>query len=476
MSTLNNFVYVQKSGITAPASATGSQIFNPRGTDYIQDGQIVVTDTNGHVYNAGSYNSSTNPYGLNSHPNPPKKFNIRCRQGDTVYHSADIPVDKVETYLGLAYRPALEQLTYIGYNGTNGTLTSVLEPDVTYKLTLWREDNDAYQAVDRPESALWKAPSTFGSTGTAATDQRDLGIELLDQLYKIFTKGVTGYRVFQPALKFELITDNAGTGSVTAAVYNESEYIVVTSASGLTLNQVIKVGNGLYKIVGISGTTIKLHIPYQGDDASAAAIKTFTFADSFKYGIKITGKVLTPEPSLWPYRKVLFKVSYNEYINGDIRDYGITSVAFETKGVTTTTTNVVAANTAISDIKAYRGVGTAGEVRWLEWDYMGAWSNEKGYLLSVDRERYRSFVSDLNGKTCTYSLLTLGWKNPFTNNPTANVNDSGSIMIAIPVSYNTSSAAITETVATATTYGFIPTLDKLLTSYKAAQTSAITTY
>ena len=232
--------------------------------------------------------------------------------------------------------------------------------------------------------------------------------------------------------------------------------------------------------------TGNLQVPYQGTSATIASGTSATTAfvytlasganvNTDNWGLQITGVAKTYKTGLFHYEKTRFQVQASSDITGPIRSYAVASVAINTKGLTTVGAGVTAAGVLIPNITAYEGVGRYEQATDMEWEFAGEHDTEKQYRISVDRQYNRQLVATTNGTNCTYSVVNIEWRSQFRENPVSVINDSANLVIFVPVTYSTTLATMTETKATAATYGFVTTLDAMLTPL-AAQSTALKVY
>jgi len=480
-------VFVQRSTMTAPDGTANSQIWDATTTaTYIEDGAIVVTNELGLVLNASDTADT---------------IVIRARQDGSVYKSVSIPVADVTNYKVSTYRPALEQSTFVGYNGTDSTFTSTLTSTGTYQVSIWRNDDPFYMGVDRPKTASYVQGSNsqlalgLSSTGVS---QAEIVMALQDIIYKSFVKTITGYSHVDIPIKIEVISD-CGAGSKTAlnttiAVTNESTYFVLGGAADASMvaGVILSIAGKLYVVKDYDSTahTGNLMCPYQGTTATVysgtSATTCFTYVgtvanyNTAKFGLQITGLSKIFATNLWLYRKTRFDVQTNTNVTGQVRTYAVGNIGIDKKGLTTTTTTYVKAGTIIPDFGAFEGVGTYERVSEIEHENLGFHGVEKQYRESIATEKlHRQLVSDLNGSSCVYSILNMEIRKQYKDNPINVINDSNNVIIAIPVTYTdngSSAVSLAETKATATGYGYVTVLDAILPSTLADQATAVTTY
>ena len=514
-------VYVQAAGTAALSGAR--QIFNPFATDggaagnYVQNGEVFITGVGGHVLSYTTYNATSNPGGI-SGTNPHDTFRIAWRQDDAIFQSAEIKVADVSSYVTKAYRPTVEQVVTIGYNPTvadgasTDTFTITADSGQENHVTIYREDDDQFMGIDRPKTGVYVQGTNqlyinaidaidVSVTVPAKTKEAEIVLGIGDALYKDFVKTNIGFIPNDIPIRIERLiggtfTDvvvDAGTitdGNATAHFGSD----IVTFAVGcdaLAVGSVITIGNILYVVKEVINlTTIRIDVAFQGTSgvyANSAASgvdkisKISALADNTYFGLKITGRpMIYTAPGLWRYAKTMFKVQANTpayasapTTTGTIRTYGICATGLNTKGFTTVGSAYVNADTLIPNAMADLGIGTYPEVRDLEWFSKGFYGREKGYLLSVDREATnRKLVADLNGSTAKYSIVNVEFKKKFDNAMTYTINDSGNVIIAVPVTVTDTadtSYVLTDAqgasgalLATQASYGWAIVLDHLM--------------
>lgn len=223
---------------------------------------------------------------------------------------------KGQTSFSIArHKPAVQQITTIGYNGTTGALPVASNTDFWIKIR--KRDNDA--ANRSQPMSLFAGPVKTDSTGT----QEELAIALMKNGIRNFKKEpARGY------LAFQTICSNAGTAvaietGADATHYSfvkDSTIVTGTNSSGvamlgsdevndtaLAVGAYLRVGtattSAVYKIVAItSGTgttpagtpmTITLDVPFQAESTLVAIgsteYVTAANATASNWGITLTG-------------------------------------------------------------------------------------------------------------------------------------------------------------------------------------------
>lgn len=289
---------------------------------YIANGEVLVLDENDAPLTAGATFSDT------------KK--IRIVQGQTattpLVRSMVIDGSNVTGFKGLSYAAPQEQIDYIGYNTSSGSIDAISINEYTLRTTFtfdkanWSEQANTrfYQYVSDSSATQLEIANAFVGKVIADT----------------FTD-----------IKAEVVSDGTASaigGGTTLTVTNGSTLAVASGAGhNLIAGDSVRIGGagasfGIYTVSSVSGVNITLNLAYQG--ASGAGVAGFEMSAQTAWGIKLTGKAQTNfSVGLFPY----YKVSFNTSLSG----WGTTAV------------------TNAQTVK--RGSGTYEEVAELEWFSLG---------------------------------------------------------------------------------------------------------
>lgn len=334
-----------------------------------------------------------------------KRFVIAAKLADgtiqksPVYDKADIVKAKVK-----AYAAKTNQIDYIGYNGTAGSIDVINDNQYyihLYIQELLRSNTDG----KRVKHGIYKS--------SAAATQAEIAAGLLKSLINNFSREAEQYIVFT------MLTDNAGaaiTGTGTITVNNGSKTVL----AGTDVDAILAVGDyirlgstavtgAVYKIVSMDTTaqTMQLDVPYQGTSLAAQAEGSSEFVTAAlmavaNCGIKMTGQNLT------------FKT-------GKLND---AVVLWETQLVDFEDTTTDFKSTA-----AYAGSGTINQIKQLEW-----------FMQGFEGETYREGFSGLHSPRTNadasvggggYDLLRASFETKTTNGFISNVS-SQAFTIAVP--------------------------------------------
>lgn len=280
-----------------------------------------------------------------------QEFKFIARSGTQLIHSPLIGKGDLVSYTLGVQSAEVQQLDYVGYNGSSGSLGAIVSNLHTIRLYI-QESTIAGFMQQKIKEGFYKS--------AASTTQQAIALGLVRSLVANYS------REPEQDLKFERI--NAGAqadamASATAAVVHGSKYVTLSEDESLTCpaGSLIRFGTSgagvapVYVVSSItaSGLIITLDTEYQGSTETVAhtAVETVTEGN---WGIKITG---VDRGFVAGYRNtepITFKTTL---------DFGDSSAT------------VATASTA-----AYPGIGTAQQLAKLEKE------------LQADENVYRSFV------------------------------------------------------------------------------------
>jgi len=282
------------------------------------------------------------------------------------------------TFTIAKYKAAVQQVTYVGYNLTTGSLPVANNSDFWIKIR--KRDNDA--ANRSQPMSLFAGPVKTDSTGT----QEELAFALAKNGLKNFAQEpANGY------LKFEVVSNGtlAAIGTATLAATNGSKLLTYSAAHGLVAGDLVFIAGATYKVVSTVGLTATLNIAFQGTTVTALATGT-TYATTHgkltvptAFGVRLTG---VPAP---------FNVN-------TMRDY------YANRFTTTFSDSSV----LITVSGAQNGNGVWQQVamdEYLSYGYEG--ENNQLAVPSLARDQYVKIpgVGALVAADCTFSALSIAW-------------------------------------------------------------------
>jgi hypothetical protein len=307
-----------------------------------------------------------------------KYFVVQGRGANTSLMKSPAITKGSTTFTIAKYKAAVQQVTYVGYNLTTGSLPVANNSDFWIKIR--KRDNDA--ANRSQPMSLFAGPVKTDSTGT----QEELAFALAKNGLKNFAQEpANGY------LKFEVVSNGtlAAIGTATLAATNGSKLLTYSAAHGLVAGDLVFIAGATYKVVSTVGLTATLNIAFQGTTVTALATGT-TYATTHgkltvptAFGVRLTG---VPAP---------FNVN-------TMRDY------YANRFTTTFSDSSV----LITVSGAQNGNGVWQQVamdEYLSYGYEG--ENNQLAVPSLARDQYVKIpgVGSLVAADCTYSALSIAW-------------------------------------------------------------------
>jgi hypothetical protein len=257
---------------------------------------------------------------------------------------ADLPLQQVVISLSelaktSAYSGAVasEQVSYIGYNGTSGTMDATVNNFFLIKL---EHTPNAFLYGKRPASYKY---GTFQSGASASALSNSIG------LIKSLITNFRANRTIDWRVKSELVADGAGTVittldanivSITFTKYSKTAVVTTNGAvSAIAAGTYIRVGAGIttytnpvVKVVssgsqaGTGTFNLVLDFVWQGDTTVATGANLYTVATPGNVGIKITGLKQKYDVNRW---RQYDKVRFNTFLEGFDAAVVTTTAAFD---------------------------------------------------------------------------------------------------------------------------------------------------
>jgi hypothetical protein len=336
------------------ARTTNVQISNKTASTYIANGEIVVLNELDGVLNPGDTYSDS-------------KY-IRIVQGrgvnEPLNFSLRIDGAGVLKYSGASYTASQEQISYIGYNGTSGSIDAINGND--YKLSIvYKHNKDMWS--EQLNKRVYRY--TSDSTATQAEVATEFTKLIIDDSFNL----VTPERVV------------AGTVSTPTGgnyVFTQGSKTITMPSGALTAGTVLRVGTTTTSPVYIvtatpTATTAVLDVPYQGPSATITHLNLQIVSAPTSWGIKLTSKPLDFEVGMFKYLKVIFEPI--------LSNFGSTSL--------TTTQN------------SNKGIGewqSVAELEWFAYGFDGI-TNRIGHPIPAGRS---DVIQGAN-----YDVITIEWVN-----------------------------------------------------------------
>jgi hypothetical protein len=264
---------------------------------------------------------------------------IKDRGADLPLQQVVLDLNQISAWGATPGAAATEQVDYVGFNGTSGTIQVL--PSNFYIVKLEHVPNQ-FAYGKRPANYKYGTyQSTIGATQNAA-GQLEVANGLVNSLVQNFRPNrTTDWRV-----KSELVNSGAGaaiTGAPTSfsfTRYSKAVTYVGTDPSNVVAGDYLRVGGTtpgtpVYKVASITPATntIILETGYQGDTATIlnAAMEVVTVAGlGSDWGIKITGIKQKYDVNRWrQYDKVRFNTFLEGFPNTATPTVVTTTAAFD---------------------------------------------------------------------------------------------------------------------------------------------------
>jgi hypothetical protein len=267
---------------------------------------------------------------------------IKDRGADLPLQQVVLKKSEIVSATSLAGKPSTEQVTFIGSNGTTGSLATNVNS--FYEIKLEHIPN-SFAYGKRPANYKY---GTYQS-GLTAPSQADVANGLVASLVQNFRPNRnTDWRVFSEVTNSGGRTAATATAVVTLTFTKYSRFVKASAATASTnivagdyvaINAAVT--TGVYKVTSKDGSgNLTLDIAYQGETttivAAAANIRIIAAtANGANFGIKITGIKQKYDVNRWrQYDKVRFNTFINEaFISSTVTTTVTTTGAFDGIGV-----------------------------------------------------------------------------------------------------------------------------------------------
>lgn len=308
------------------------------------------------------------------------KIMIMQSQGSAlpVIISPVIKKSNVLTYEGGRYTAPVQGISYIGYNGTTGSIDVV--------------NDNAYTAlVYTYDSPTWaeKSPAIIGyyKSDSSATEQ-----EIADNLCLSMYQNKKNIQAAKP-FTVERVNSGAGAATNDAAVTLTEDSQTVTApniAAAASVGDYIRIGGQstgtlpVYKITAISGNDLTLDVPLDAATTSATIYRLVAAtAQAGDFGLKLTGRA---QP-----------VSQSLIQNGGLQEYYFVRFKPNLVGFGATSTDY-------NNTVAVSGSGVPAQVGVLERQLLG----NEGFL-HPGAMPFQTPRSNTNFSAVGYSFIHLEW-------------------------------------------------------------------
>ena len=301
-------------------------------------GAVAVCDMSNNVFTTGA-NINGSGFLVDGAGVPVSKIKLIKDRGDGLpLQQVVLTLPSVATYTGTAHVDASEQVSYIGNNGTTGTITGSLGP-VTSNFFIIKLEHTPNSFIYGKRPASYKY-GTYQSTGS------DTDNTVAENLVKSLIQNFRANRTTDWRVRSEVVCNAAagsavGFTSVTLTKYSKAVTVVGTVPA---VNDVLRIADAgvttvdattaVYKVTAVNGQVITLNYAYQGPSGSTLAADcadiTALYAAA-SAGIKITGIKQKYDVNRW---RQYDKVRFNTLLEGFGSDTPVdTTAALDGTGV-----------------------------------------------------------------------------------------------------------------------------------------------
>lgn len=309
---------------------------------------------------------------------------VKDRGASLPLQQVRINLNDVVFYSGQPYAAATEQVSYVGYDGTTGSMDSTADNFFIVKL---EHVPNSFIYGKRPASYKY---GTYQSG--SSTSQVLVATGLVKSLVQNFKANRnTDWRVFAELTNAGARTAATATGAVTLTFTKYSKRVTATDATASTnivAGDYVAIDalttTGVYKVTAKDGSgNLTLDIPYQGETTTITAATNNiriveATANAANFGIKITGIKQKYDVNKWrQYDKVRFNVLLENF----------------------------SATINVNTTAPYEGLGVYEQVANDEYI---SWGDEGQVFVDQVPPQFREQDADSSG---TYSPLIVSWVN-----------------------------------------------------------------
>jgi hypothetical protein len=282
---------------------TATPSIDPQSASYIADGEIVILTSN-----------ATTDVGEEVNPGTAldrEYVRFVQRSGDTLNYSPRIKVANLLKTTARLSAAAAEQVDYIGYNLTSGSIEELNNNQYLLHITYKHDDKIWSEQLNKRTYCYY--------SDTSAT-QQEVARSFVKQINMDLYTSVKAEMIFNTGTETPLA---AGTIS---AIHG-SATVVMSGAGGVVQGDYLRVAgagatNAVYYVTAVSGSNVTLETPFQGTTGAALASVRVT-AGVTNVGIRLTGLAITYKPKgIAPYNKVKFETA--------IANFGSTTITNST--------------------------------------------------------------------------------------------------------------------------------------------------
>ena len=303
---------IQETFVGGNVASSATQFVDPTASGYPVDGEVVVVNSSGVKYDAGTMSYANSPF-----------IQLVQRNGDNLIWSSKIYGDKVVAYRGRAGAQGQEQVYHIGYNGSAGNLD--ITSGLDFQLTVIENQDDMMWSEQKKKNVV-NVPNNL------VTTQLDLAKAIVKNQMKKYT--TDGSSITAVMLNNGGTVGDAHSASSTVAVTHGSPNIIFTSGgsvvspSNISAGTVLRIGlTGstranttvpVYTVKEVLGsgtsTVVVLDQPYAGpSDGAVANTAHGVLTATASWGVRFTGKSLPFRRDFFKFKRVAFTLQMSGF-------------------------------------------------------------------------------------------------------------------------------------------------------------------
>lgn len=270
---------------------TASASLDPHSANYVADGEISILTEN-----------ATTDVGEEVNPGTAKDrqyIRFTQRSGDTIHYSPRIKVANITKTKLTASVAATDQVDYIGYNTTSGSIEELNNNQYLLHIT-YRHDDKIWSEQLNKRTYCYYSDLTANQSEIASNFVKQINMDLYTSVSAVMVNDSTG----------------AGLSAIgtNCTVNNGSDTVVFVGNVTIAAGSYLKIGGTavttpVYKVkTGVAlGTTITLDTPYQGTSGTVTGANISTCTAILYVGIRLTGLAITYKPKgIAPYNRTKF--------------------------------------------------------------------------------------------------------------------------------------------------------------------------
>jgi hypothetical protein len=272
---------------------TASASLDPHSANYVADGEISILTEN-----------ATTDVGEEVNPGTAKDrqyIRFTQRSGDTIHYSPRIKVANITKTKLAASVAAKDQVDYIGYNTTSGSIEELNNNQYLLHIT-YRHDDKIWSEQLNKRTYCYYSDLTANQSEIASNFVKQINMDLYTSVSAVIVNDSIGAALTSTGQ--DVIVNN-GSNLITfaadvSATVSAGSYLKIGGTA--TTTPVYKV-----KSIAAGGLLVTLDTTYQGTSATVASANVNVCNAIIYVGISLTGLAITYKPKgIAPYNRTKF--------------------------------------------------------------------------------------------------------------------------------------------------------------------------